>query len=333
MHKGRPEEDAVKQAAARKPALPPLAFRQINGAIGAEVAGIDLSAPLSDESFAAVHAGFVKYQVLVFRDQDITLDQQIAFGRRFGELSVHPFSPNRADKPEVIQLDYSKDNPPELTDVWHSDETFRDTPPMATILRCRVCPDHGGDTMFASMVAAYRGLSDRMKNYIHGLEAQHDFKPFRTLFGSNPEHISKLRNLEDRFPNPWHPVVRVHPVTKRRSLFVNPQFTTRIRGMKEDESTTLLQYLYRQASVPEYQLRVKWRPNTIVMWDNRSVQHYAVHDYYPQQRTMERITVAGDKPAGVEGTYAPELESGEHPDIVKAEVLRSRGPTRQFERN
>lgn len=323
----------MNQATARQAAPTSLAFQQINGAIGAEVTGIDLSAPLSDEGFAAVHAAFVKYQVLIFRDQDISLDHQIAFGRRFGELSVHPFSPNRADKPEVIQLDYSKDNPPELTDVWHSDETFRETPPMATILRCRVCPDFGGDTMFASMVAAYRGLSDRMKTYIHGLEAQHDFKPFRTLFGANPEHISKLRSLEDRFPNPWHPVVRVHPVTKRRSLFVNPQFTIRVRGMKEDESTTLLQYLYRQASIPEYQLRVKWRPNTIVMWDNRSVQHYAVHDYYPQQRTMERITIAGDKPAGVSGPYTPEALSGEHPDIVKAEIERGRGPTRQFERN
>lgn len=319
-------------AAQKNPTALPV-FAQINGSIGAEVSGIDLSQPLTDACFAAVHAAFVKYQVLVFRDQKISLDQQMAFGRRFGELSVHPFSPNRADRPEVIQLDYSKDNPPELTDIWHSDETFRECPPMATILRCRVCPAHGGDTMFASMVAAYHGLSDRMKQFIHGLEAQHDFKPFRTLFGSDGEHVAKLRQLEDRFPNPWHPVVRLHPVTGRRSLFVNPQFTLRIRGLKEDESATILQFLYRQASVPEYQLRVRWRPDTIVMWDNRSVQHYAVHDYYPQQRTMERITIAGDRPVGVTGPYAPEEISGEHPDIVKAEPKRGHGPKRQFERN
>ncbi len=323
----------MDQAAVQKGAAVPVRFQQLNGAIGAEVSGIDLSAPLTDNAFAAVQAAFVKYQVLVFRDQDITLDQQMAFGRRFGELSVHPFSPSRPDRPEVIQLDYSKDNPPELTDVWHSDETFREAPPMATILRCRVAPEFGGDTMFASMVAAYRGLSEHMKEYVHGLEAQHDFKPFRTLFGSSAEHLSKLRALEDRFPNPWHPVVRLHPVTRRRSLFVNPQFTVRIRGLKDDESATILQFLYRQASVPECQLRVKWRPNTIVMWDNRSVQHYAVHDYYPQQRTMERITIAGDKPVGVEGPFTPEIISGEHPEIVKAEGKGRRGPARPFERS
>ncbi len=320
-------------AAVQKNTLASLAFRQINGSIGAEVSGIDLSEVLTDDVFAAVRAAFIRYQVLIFRDQDITLDQQMVFGRRFGELSVHPFSPNRADRPEVIQLDYSKDNPPELTDVWHSDETFREAPPMATILRCRVCPAFGGDTMFASMVAAYRGLSERMKAYIHGLEAQHDFKPFRTLFGSSPEHRAKLRSLEDRFPNPWHPVVRLHPVTQRRTLFVNPQFTTCLRGLKDDESATILQFLYRQASIPENQLRVKWRPDTIVMWDNRSVQHYAVHDYYPQQRTMERITVAGDRPVGVEGSFTPEPINGEHPDIQKAEGKDRRGPARQFERS
>jgi taurine dioxygenase len=306
-------------------------FIQLNGAIGAEVEGVDLSKPLSETDFQAIRAGFLRYQVLIYRDQNIELDDQIVFGKRFGELSVHPFSPNRADKPEAIQLDYSKDNPPELTDVWHSDETFRATPPMATILRCLVCPTHGGDTMFASMVAAYRGLSPEMQRYIHNMEAQHDFKPFRTLFGDSPELRSKLRALEDRFPNPWHPVVRVHPETGARSIFVNPQFTTRIRGLKDDESQTILQFLYRQASVPECQLRVKWRPNTVVMWDNRSVQHYAVHDYYPQPRKMDRITVAGDAPIGVHGDYVPEERSDNHPWLTKGSKTSS-GPTRQFER-
>jgi taurine dioxygenase len=307
-------------------------LKQLNGALGAEVDHIDLSKPLPDEVFAELRAAFVRYQVLVFRNQDISLDQQIEFGRRFGELSVHPFSPNRADKPEAIQLDYSKDNPPELTDVWHSDETFRATPPLATILHCLVCPAHGGDTMFASMIAAYRGLSDEMKRYVHGLEAQHDFKPFRTLFSGSAEHTSKLRALEDRFPNPWHPVVRVHPETGARALFVNPQFTTRIRGLKQDESDTVLQYLYRQASVPEYQLRVKWAPDTVVMWDNRSVQHYAVHDYYPQPRKMDRITVAGDAPRGVAGSFAPEEHLDNHPQILKGVRAAGAGPKRQFDR-
>ena len=306
-------------------------FNQLNGTLGAEVENLDLSKPLSDADFTTVRKALVRYQVLVFRDQDIGLDQQIAFGRRFGDLSVHPFSPNRADRPEAIKLDYSKDNPPELTDVWHSDETFRAAPPMATILRCLVAPEHGGDTMFASMIAAYRGLSRNMQQYVHGLDALHDFKPFRTLFGSDPGHGAKLRALEDRFPNPWHPVVRVHPETGCRSLFVNPQFTVRIRGVKEDESVTMLNYLYRQAAVPEYQLRVKWHPNTVVIWDNRSVQHYAVHDYYPRSRTMDRITVAGDAPVGVAGPYTPEAPSDHHPALT-AGVRASARPVRQFER-
>jgi len=304
----------------------------INGLIGAEIRGADLGRPLSDAEFSVIHQALVRHEVIVLRDQDITLDHQMDFARRFGELSIHPFSPNLEEKPEVIVLDYSDKNPPTLTDVWHSDETFRDIPPLGTILRARVVPKAGGDTLFSSMTAAYRGLSERMKQYVHGLEARHDFKPFRTLFNDSPEHRKKLRDLEDRFPNPWHPVIRVHPVTGRRILNVNPQFTIQIRGMKDDESLTVLQFLFRQALVPEYQLRVKWQPNTIVMWDNRSVQHYAPHDYYPQRRTMERVTVCGDKPIGVQGPYTPE----EPPEWLSAQVPKEPAqggrPLRPFER-
>ena len=184
------------------------------------------------------------------------------------------------------------------------------------------------------MTAAYRGLSEGMKKYIHGLEAQHDFKPFRTLFGNSPKERTTLRRLEDKFPNPWHPVVRVHPVTRKRILNVNPQFTIRVRDMKEDESSHLLQFLYRQALVPEYQLRVKWQPNTVVMWDNRSVQHYAPHDYYPQRRLMERVTIVGERPIGVSGPYA--AESAPDKDGRKRAVTGSksdRSVRRAFERH
>lgn len=302
----------------------------VNGYIGAELRGVDLRAPLGDEAFRAVHDALVEHEVIVLRGQDITVEQQMAFARRFGELSVHPFSPNLDDKPEVIILDYSADNPPALTDCWHADETFRAAPPMATVLRAKSVPARGGDTLFASMSAAYRGLSERMKQYVHGLEALHDFKPFRTLFGDSPEHRRKLREIEDRFPNPWHPVVRVHPVSGRRILNVNPQFTVRIRDLEEEEGAMVLAFLYRQAQVPEYQLRVKWEPHTVVMWDNRSVQHYAPHDYYPQRRTMERVTVAGERPVGVQGPYAPETVPGKETRPVAG--LRGRRPTRQFER-
>ena len=217
----------------------------------------------------------------------------------FGELTIHPFSPNMDEHREVIVLDNHNANPPALTDQWHSDETFRLEPPTGTILRAEIVPEIGGDTMFASMTAAYAGLTPRLQHYLAGLNAIHDFKPFRTLFAGRPEAIGRLRKMEDEYPNPSHPVVRLHPQTGRPILNVNPQFTVRIEGMSTPESDSLLQFLYQQAKIPEYQLRVKWEPHTIVMWDNRSVQHYAVHDYYPQRRRMLRITVKGEKQIGI----------------------------------
>ena len=176
----------------------------------------------------------------------------------------------------------------------------------------------------------HRELIERMKQHIHGMEALHDFKPWRPLFAHSDR--AKLRKLEDDFPNPWHPVVRVHPVSGRRVLYVNQQFCVRIKDLKTDESDTLLHFLYRQATIPEYQLRVKWKPNTLVMWDNRSVQHYAAHDYYPARRTMERLTVKGDRPMGVSGAYVPDsvAANGTTKPAI-AEGTRP-GPKRAFDR-
>jgi len=307
--------------------------KRINGNIGAEITGVDLRRELSPAEFQVVHDALVRHEVIVMRDQDITLEQQMAFGRRFGDLSIHPFSPNLDDKREVIVLDYGADNPPALTDQWHSDETFRKAPPLGTILRAKVVPEYGGDTLFSSMTAAYTGLSERMKQYIHGLEALHDFKPWRPLFTHSEAHQRKLREIEEKFPNPWHPVVREHPVSGRRILNVNPQFTVRLRDVKPDESDAILRYLYERATIPEYQLRVRWQPDTVVMWDNRSVQHYAPHDYYPQRRTMERVTVAGDDIYGPSGPYTPEAGVAPLPDgksaRPKADAAR---PVREFER-
>lgn len=315
------------------PASPGFEIVRLGGNIGAEIRGLDLSRPLPADQVQALIATYVRYEVLVFRNQDITLEQQMAFGRYFGELSIHPFSPNLDDKREVIVLDYSADNPPALTDQWHSDETFRMAPPMGTILRAKVVPEYGGDTLFASMTAAYTGLSERMKQYIHGLEAIHDFKPFRHLFTSSEAHQAKLREIEREYPNPSHPIVRVHPVTGKRLINVNAQFTTRIKGLKDDENQMLLQYLYSRAQTPEYQLRVKWAPHTIVMWDNRSTQHYAPHDYYPQRRTHNRVTIQGDPVRGVTGTYTPEEGVEPLPDGHGARTAPAgQRPIREFER-
>ena len=307
----------------------------INGFIGAELRGVDLSR-LDDAAFKTIHDALVQYEVLVIAGQArMTLEQQTGFGNRFGPLTIHPFAPNLPDKPEVIVLDYSADHPAARTDIWHADETYKPNPPIVTILRSRVIPARGGDTCFSSMTAAYRGLSERMKQHIHGLEAQHDFKPWRNLFDGSAAQRAQLRQLEEDFPNPWHPLVRVHPVSGRRVLYVNPQFCVRIRGtrgseIKDDESHALLQFLYEQAHIPEYQLRVKWQPDMVVLWDNRSLQHYAPHDYYPQRRTMERVTVEGDVPAGVSGEYTPETVAGN--GVVNPSGPPLRPPVRQFER-
>ena len=289
----------------------PIRVRKIAAACGAEIEGVDLSQPLDDAAFQAVQDAFVEHQVIVFRDQDITSEQQKDFGRRFGDLTVHPFAPSSEDAPELIVFDNDADTPPWGTDVWHSDETFRAEPPLGTMLRALIVPEWGGDTLFASMAAAYDGLSDRMQQFVSGLEAVHDFKPFRQLFDDDAASREKLRDFEDRYPPISHPVVRTHPVSGRKVLFVNPQFTIAIKGMDEAESRALLDLLFHQAEIPEYQYRHHWAPNTLVFWDNRSVQHYAIHDYYPQRRKLERITIKGDRPVSSD-------------PVVDIDVVRSR---------
>ena len=268
--------------------------------LGAEITGVDLRKPLSDDEFKAIDAALVENGLIIFRDQDVTSEQLMAFGRRFGELTVHPFAPNEGkNAPELIKFRNDETTPPFGTDVWHSDETFRAEPPMATILCAKEVPAVGGDTMFVSMSAAYEGLSERMQRLISGLEAIHDMKPFRPLFGKSEDERRKLQQFELIYPPHLHPVVRIHPVSGRKVLFVNPQFTVAIDGMEERESRALLDTLFHQALVPEYQFRHHWAPHTIAMWDNRSTQHYAIHDYYPQRRYMERVTIKGGPVAGV----------------------------------
>lgn len=272
---------------------------RIGPVFGAQVSDLDLAGGLSGEEYAAVRQALVDHEVLVFRDQDITPAQQIAFGRRFGELLVSPFSPNADDAPELVVLDNHGQNPPALTDVWHADETYRAAPPMATVLRANIVPTLGGGTMFASMRAAYEMLSDRMKGYIAGLTALHDFGRFDALFPNGSADARRaLHEIELNFPHPNHPVVRVHPESGKPVIYVNGHFTQRINELPEDEGRFLLGFLISRASEPEIQLRVQWAPHTMVMWDNRSVQHYALHDYYPQRRRMERVTIAGDVPRG-----------------------------------
>ena len=277
-----------------------VAVARVGVNLGAEISGVDLRQPPVDKAFDAIQDALVENELIIFRDQEITSDNLINFGRRFGELTVHPFSPHDEKAPILIKFRNDENSPPFGTDVWHTDETFRAEPPMATILCAKEVPAVGGDTMFASMSAAFDGLSDRMQQFISGLEAIHDLKPFRALFGNTEEDRKNLQRFELLYPPQIHPVVRIHPVSGRKVLFVNPQFTIGIKDMDEREGQSLLDTLFHQALIPEYQFRLRWAPHTIAMWDNRSTQHYAVNDYFPQRRFMERVTVGGGSVTGVE---------------------------------
>ncbi len=285
----------VNVAPLQPAATAPFTIQRLAVSIGAEIQGLDLKASMSDDTFRAFEAALVEHKVLVLRGQNLNTEQHVAFSRRFGELEVHPMRP-QGQFPEILVLDNHKDNPVLSTDVWHSDTTFRKTPTKYTILRCEIMPELGGDTLWANMEAAYDGLSDTFRKTIAGLRAVHDFQNFRVLFKNTEEDRAKLHRMEDMFPNPSHPVVRTHPVSGRKSIYVNPQFTLRIEGMEQAESRAILSVLFEQARVPEYQFRLRWAPGTIVFWDNRSTQHYAANDYYPQRRRMERTAVVGDIP-------------------------------------
>lgn len=292
--------EAVRAAGSRA-----FQLRRTGVFLGAEITGIDLTQPLDEDTVQALKLAHAEHGVLVFPGQVISSADLERFGRCFGELSVHPFSTSSADAPQLIVYDNKEGNPPAPTDIWHTDETFREAPPMGTALCSKIIPPLGGNTAFCNMNAVYEGLSDRWQRFLSGLEAVHDFKPFRSLFPTDRAGIEKLRMFEDRYPAVTHPVVTVHPVTGKKVLFVNPQFTLHIKGMAEDESRMILDFLFRKTLVHEYQLRHAWQPDMVVFWDNRLVQHSALHDYYPQRRLMERITIAGTRPLAADPPADP----------------------------
>ncbi len=304
---------------------PSLQLRRIGAFLGAEITGVDLTKPLEPAAVAAIGRAHAEHGVLVFPRQKISPEDLKRFGRYFGELTVHPFSTNAADAPELIVYDQKEGNPPPPTDIWHSDETFRECPPMGTALCSKIIPAIGGDTAFCNMGAAYESLSDKMQHYISGLEAVHDFKPFKTLFAETEDGWRKLRKFEETYRPVTHPVVRAHPVTGRKVVFVNPQFTLFIKGMEENESRALLDQLFRLTSSLEHQYRHRWEPDMLVFWDNRLVMHAAVHDYYPQRRLMERVTIRGDRPLGAgEAAAGSEIRKFKAPPVMSMATRQAR---------
>jgi taurine dioxygenase len=263
--------------------------------IGAIVSGISLRDELGDDALGVLRQALLDWKVLFFRDQDITTEHHLAFADRFGDLEVHPFAPHKPDHPEVLAITHDADSPG-FENLWHSDVTWRLEPSLGSVLRVVDAPAVGGDTLFADMYAAYDGLPGRIKNRVDELVARHDFTGFRTRLARNGATDDELADFLRQYPNPEHPVIRTHPETGRKAIYVNAAFTQEILGVDPDESAELLDILYRQASYPEYQVRFRWEPNSIAFWDNRSCQHYAVSDYYPQVRRAERVTIIGDAP-------------------------------------
>ncbi|HKI74721.1 MAG TPA: TauD/TfdA family dioxygenase [Pseudomonadales bacterium] len=260
------------------------------GALGAEVAGIDLSGEMDEATFDALNAALLDYEVLFFRDQPMTPAAHAALADRFGKPQRHEAYPHVAGYPQLTILENDEANPSKI-EKWHTDMTFREHPPLGSILHGIVIPERGGDTLFASMSAAYEGLSDQMQQFVSGLVAIHDFSHgFRESL-EEPGGRERLAQMVADNPPVEHPVVRVHEESGRKALYVNSLFTVSIKGMKARESRALLDFLCEHAITPEFTCRFRWQPNSVAFWDNRITQHKPVNDYWPQRRKMQRITI------------------------------------------
>ena len=268
-----------------------ITVEKLTPVIGAEISGVDLAKPLTNRQQDEIHRALAENLVIFFRDQPLTPDQHLAFGRLFGDLHFHPAAPHIEGHPELLKIYADKDSPRANGEDWHSDVSCDPEPPMGSILHIRQTPPKGGDTLFANMYAAFEALSDRMKAYLDGLTAVHDGE--RAYRGTYANYGVKDKPT---YPRAEHPVVRTHPVTKRKCLFVNRAFTTRIVGIPRDESEAILEYLYQHAANPLFQCRFRWEPDSIAFWDNRCAQHHAMWDYWPHTRSGARVTVKGDKP-------------------------------------
>ena len=270
----------------------------IAGALGAEVSGVDLAKELSDDTVAAIRRAWLEHLVIFFRDQDLSPAQFLAFGRRFGDPIEYPFVKGLDEFPEIIPVLKLEQERVNFGGIWHSDTAYLAVPPMASMLVAREVPEAGGDTLFANMYLAYDWLSAGMKRVLDGLVA---------VNSSANADVSRTR--EDRMKDSArtgareeyvaaHPVVRVHPETGRRALYVNVAHTVRFEGMTPEESAPILEYLYRHQVRPEFTCRFRWRPGSLAFWDNRCAQHNAINDYQGHRRLLHRITLAGERPKG-----------------------------------
>jgi taurine dioxygenase len=291
-------------AAVRATSLGSIKVEQLTCSIGAELSNVNLGIASRDPGLVAeIKSYLLKHKALFFRDQDFTRAEHVAFAKHFGALEDHPVAGSDPDHPGLVRIYKSPEAPNDrYENAWHTDATWREKPPMGCVLRCVECPPVGGDTMWANMVEAYAKLPEQVRTQIADLRARHSIE---ASFGAAMTAEKRLA-LHAQFPDAEHPVVRTHPETGEKALFVN-SFTTHLTNyhtparvrVGQDYSpgaSELLNYLIRQALIPEYQVRFRWKPNSVAFWDNRCTQHYAVMDYPPCHRKMERAGIIGDKP-------------------------------------
>jgi len=274
----------------------------LTGRIGANVRGVDVGKGLSDEVFDEIYAAFLEHKVIAIRDQQLSHEQQIAFARRFGELDVHPIAIGMDEHPEMIRVWKPADEPACFGTSWHTDNTFFERPSKASILYAVKLPPFGGDTLYASTEDAFETLSEPLQQLLDGLTAIHSasdaYDPAVTGDAKyQGEAAINYRYSDAIHAKAEHPVVRRHPETGRKGLFVNPMFTQRIVGLSDRESRALLGLLYEHSTQPDLTCRIVWEPGTLTIWDNRCTQHYAIDDYHGHERLMYRVTVTGDRPS------------------------------------
>lgn len=274
-----------------------LTITPISPALGARIEGIDLSQPLSEAHHRQLHQALLDHQVLFFRKQPLTPAQQARLAAYFGDLHIHPIYPNVPEQPQVLVLDTAvtdlRDNA-----LWHSDVSFLKTPALGAVLSAKQVPPYGGDTLWASSSAAYEALSEPLKRLLDGLTASHDLsKSFpESRFAITDDEKARFEHAKRNNPPHSHPVVRTHPVTGRKGLFVNEGFTTHINELPEAESEAILKLLFSHATQPQFTVRWQWQQDDVAFWDNRITQHFAIDDYRPQRRIMHRATILGDAP-------------------------------------
>lgn len=286
-----PKSLRLSADSAESPPYEHLELRPVTPYIGAEISGVDLADPTPDQ-IDELKRALLERKVLFFRDQQhVTARQHRDFAAHWGDLEVHPMLA-QGEIPEVVRFDRGHDNPGN-ENIWHVDVSWQQRPPLGSVLRAIDVPDAGGDTLWSDMGNAYDALPDHIKARIDGLTATHDFTPSFGL-AMTPE---KLAEMQKTYPPQHHPVVRTHPETGRKLLFVNSLFTTHIDGIDPVEGKELLRRLIDQVKIPDFQVRLRWAPGTVAFWDNRATQHYACSDYFPNRRVMERVAIVGDVPA------------------------------------